>query len=94
MVAGGGNMSARKWNASYSLEETTRAVPTITKLNSRIADAVDRQNEMTKAVNVSIGNISEVAVRTSNGPDHTATASGELARLSADWQSLVQQFKV
>ncbi|MFQ5642684.1 MAG: methyl-accepting chemotaxis protein [Thiogranum sp.] len=83
---------ARK--ASTSLSAISTAVARINDMSTQIASAAEEQSATTEEINRNITNISEMASETSTGAQQTATASGDLARLGAELQKVVGQFKV
>ncbi len=77
-----------------SLEAITRAVENITGMNTQIASAAEEQSAVAEEINRNIVNISQVGNQTAAAAQQTAAASDELARLAAQLQSLVRQFRV
>ncbi len=63
-------------------------------MNGQIAEAASQQGEVAEEINRNIINISQVADETASGTSQLAAASNDLARLSAELQSLVANFKV
>lgn len=80
--------------ADGSLSSITEAVAKINDMNALIASAAEEQSSVAEEINRNISNISQVTDQTLTGAQQTATASEELARLSAGLQALVSQFKV
>jgi len=83
---------ARK--AGTSLSAISTAVARINDMSTQIASAAEEQSATTEEINRNITNISEMANETSTGAQQTATASGDLARLGAELQEVVGQFRV
>lgn len=81
-------------NAGISLEAITNAVSQIKDMNTHIAVAAEEQSSVAEEINRNIVNINDISMRTAEGAGQTSLASAELARLSANLQSLVSQFKV
>ncbi len=80
--------------AAESLGMIAGSVSAINDMNSMIASAVEEQSSVTAEMQVNMNNIREVADRSAEGAQQTAQASEELARLAAEQQSLVAQFKI
>jgi len=80
--------------AGAALDEITRAVGTIRDMNAQIASAAEEQNAVTEEMNRNIMNISGVSERSAEGAGQTTRASEELARLAADLQNMVRQFRL
>jgi len=81
-------------SAGEALEAITHAVGTIRDMNAQIASASEEQNAVAEEMNRNIMNISGVSERAANGASQTTRASEELARLAADLQNLVRQFRL
>jgi methyl-accepting chemotaxis protein len=81
-------------NAGISLEAITNAVSQIKDMNTHIAVAAEEQSSVAEEINRNIVNINDISIRTADGAGQTSVASAELARLAANLQSLVGQFKV
>lgn len=96
-------MEAGKEKASVGVEQTkqagealaaiTRAVTTISEMNTQIASAAEEQSVTTEEMNKNIININQLADETANSAAQSTTASDELSKLATDLQSLVSQFK-
>jgi methyl-accepting chemotaxis protein len=80
--------------ASKALSAITRAVSTITEMNTQIASAAEQQSATTEQMNQSIININQLAEQTATSAEQSTGASNDLSRLATDLQSLVSQFKV
>lgn len=80
--------------AGSSLSAISSAVTRINDMSTQIASAAEEQNATAEEINRNITNISEIAAQTTTGAQQTADASSELARLGADLQTVVGQFKI
>ena len=80
--------------AGEALAAITRAVTTISEMNTQIASAAEEQSATTEEMNKNIININQLADETSNSAEQSTTASTELSKLAADLQGLVSHFKV
>jgi methyl-accepting chemotaxis protein len=80
--------------AGEALEVIARAVGSIRDMNAQIASASEEQNSVAEEMNRSIINISGVSEQSAEGAGQTTRASEELARLAADLQGTVRQFKL
>ncbi|MDX1251777.1 MAG: methyl-accepting chemotaxis protein [Gammaproteobacteria bacterium] len=80
--------------AGESLASITRAVTSITDMNTQIASAAEEQSAVSEEINRNIVTISQIGSQTAAGAHQTSAASEELARLAAQLQSLVGRFKV
>lgn len=80
--------------AGASLSAISAAVTRINDMSTQIASAAEEQNATAEEINRNITNISEIAAQTTTGAQQTADASSELARLGADLQTVVGQFKI
>lgn len=72
----------------------TENLVTVTAMNSQIATAAEEQRAVTEEINHNIVNISQVTEQTASSTQQIADASGELAKLASQMQSLVEEFKV
>ena len=80
--------------AGESLESITQAVASITDLNIQIASAAEEQSVVAEEINRNVLTISQVGQQTSLASQQTMVASEELARLAAQLQNVVSQFRV
>lgn len=80
--------------AGESLESITQAVANITDLNIQIASAAEEQSVVAEEINRNVLTISQVGQQTSLASQQTMVASEELARLAAQLQNVVSQFRV
>ncbi|MFQ5642719.1 MAG: methyl-accepting chemotaxis protein [Thiogranum sp.] len=80
--------------AAESLAVIAGSVSAINDMNTMIASAAEEQSAVAGEMQTNMNNIREVADRSADGALQTAEASEELARLAADQQSLMAQFKV
>ncbi|WJG10357.1 methyl-accepting chemotaxis protein [Aliiglaciecola sp. LCG003] len=81
-------------NAGNSIEAITHSVALIRDMNTQIATAAEEQSAVAKEVNRNILNISEISKLSVVGANQAAIASDELAKLAAELQDMVNQFKV
>ncbi len=84
---------ARAQEAGASLTKITRSVATISDMNAQIASAAEEQSAVSEEINKNVVNINRVADGVTESAGRTADASNQLARLAAELQSLVGQFK-
>ena len=80
--------------AGQALESITSVVDNIKGMNIQIASAAEEQSATAEEINRNIVNISDIAQETSKGSQQTFNSSDELARLAADLQSQVSEFKI
>ncbi len=80
--------------AAESLAVIAGSVSSINDMNTMIASAVEEQSAVAAEMQTNMNNIREVADRSADGAQQTAQASEELARLAAEQQSLMAQFRV
>jgi len=80
--------------AGESLKTITGAVARITDMNTQIASAAEEQSAVAEEINRNVVNISQAVDETASGSQQISTASDELARLAAELQGMVGQFKV
>ncbi|MCW8332100.1 methyl-accepting chemotaxis protein [Photobacterium sp. SDRW27] len=80
--------------AISSLDAITRAIDTITEMNTQIASASEQQSQVATEINESIVCISEVNERTASGAEQSAQTSLQLNELSGQLKVLVGEFKV
>ncbi len=84
---------ARAQEAGASLTKITQSVATISDMNAQIASAAEEQSAVSEEINKNVVNINHVADGVTESAGQTADASNQLARLAAELQSLVGQFK-
>lgn len=80
--------------AATALEAITEAVATINEMNTMIASAAEEQSATAEEMNKNIINIHSLAESNASGAAQTTSASAELAKLAAQLQQLVGQFKI
>lgn len=80
--------------AAESLASIAGSVSAINDMNTMIASAAEEQSAVAAEMQSNMNNIREVADRSADGAQQTAQASEELARLAAEQQSLMAQFKM
>jgi len=79
--------------AGQSLEGISQVVVAINDMNMQIANAAEEQGLVSEEVNRNVININDAVQKTSSGAAQTSEASDSLARLAAELQQLVQQFR-
>ncbi|ALP54151.1 chemotaxis protein [Candidatus Tenderia electrophaga] len=80
--------------AAAALKAITEAVGTINEMNTMIASAAEEQSATAEEMNKNITNIHSLAESNASGAAQTTAASEELAKLAAQLQGLVSQFKI
>ena len=80
--------------AGDSLAAITRAVETISEMNTQIASAATEQGAVAEDINRNVINIADVSEHTATASEQTASSSMELARLGEELRGMVSQFKV
>lgn len=80
--------------AGTSLDGIAQAVSSISEMNTHIASAAEEQSAVSEEINRSIVRISEIAEKSANGAQQTASASETLAHLAVKLQNVVNQFKL
>ncbi len=80
--------------AGASLEAITRAVTSISDMNTQIASAAEEQTAVAENINQNVVSISHIADESADGSAQTITASGQLSKLAVELQTMVSQFKV
>ena len=80
--------------AAEALDAITRAVTTISEMNTMIASASEEQSAVAEEMNRSIVSISQVSEQTADGARQTTSSSDELAKLAGQLQELISQFKI
>jgi len=81
-------------SAGQALAEITRAVSTISDMNTQIASAAEEQSAVTEDINRNTVSIQTLASKAADGSSHTATAADELAALANLIRGDLSQFKV
>jgi len=79
--------------AGDALKGIVNAVSNINDMNMQIATAAEEQGAVAEEINRNVVSISGIAEQTTEGAKQTDQASGDLARLAVDLQTLVSQFK-
>ena len=80
--------------AGNSFNAIADAVKRIDDMNSQIASAAEEQYAVAEEVSRNIVGISELASRSAQGANHTASASMNLTQLAAELENLISHFKV
>jgi len=80
--------------AAESLNAITRAVATITEMNTQIASAAEEQSAVSEEINKNVTSISQISEQAATGSEQTTSAANELAQLASQLQNLVGQFKI
>ena len=80
--------------AAESLASIAGSVSAINDMNTMIASAAEEQSAVAGEMQSNMRNIREVADRSADGAQQTAQASEELARLAAEQQALMAQFRM
>ncbi|UPQ84059.1 methyl-accepting chemotaxis protein [Pseudomonas knackmussii] len=76
------------------LQAITETVSIIQAMNQQIATAAEQQSSVADEINRSVLNVRDVADRSAEAAQDTATSTAELARLGTELQTLIRQFKV
>jgi len=79
--------------AGQSLEDISQVVVAINDMNMQIANAAEEQGLVSEEVNRNVININDAVQKSSMGAGQTSEASDSLARLAAELQQLVRQFR-
>jgi len=80
--------------ASSSLETIASAVERIDEMSTQIASAAEEQGAVAEEVNRNIVRISDLAGTASEGAEHTANSSSDLACLAVNLEDMIKHFKV
>ncbi|HFD79840.1 MAG TPA: methyl-accepting chemotaxis protein [Gammaproteobacteria bacterium] len=80
--------------AAESLASIAGSVAAINDMNTMIASAAEEQSAVAGEIQANMLNIREVADRSASGARQTAEASEEVARLAAEQQALMAQFRI
>ena len=80
--------------AGDALEGIVNAVSTINDMNMQIASATEEQGTVAEDINRNVVSISDLSSQITENAEQTDLASGDLAHLADDLQTLVIQFKI
>ena len=80
--------------AGSSLVNITRAIESISSMNTQIATSAQEQSSVANDINQNISSISVLADQSAEGVTHAQGVSGKLSTLSNHLHGLVSQFKV
>lgn len=80
--------------AGDSLTSITRAIESISSMNTQIATSAQEQSAVANDINQNISSISVLADQSAEGVTHAQSVSGKLSTLSNHLHDLVAQFKV
>ena len=80
--------------AGSSLTTITRAIESISSMNTQIATSAQEQSAVANDINQNISSISVLADQSAEGVTHAQSVSGKLSTLSNHLADLVRQFKV
>jgi len=80
--------------AGSSLVNITRAIESISAMNTQIATSAQEQSSVANDINQNISSISVLADQSAEGVTNSQNVSGKLSTLSNHLHSLVSQFKV
>jgi methyl-accepting chemotaxis protein len=80
--------------AGEAIEKITSAVSTISNQNFQIASAAEQQNSVAEEINRNVVNINDIAQESTISAEETLQTSSALAKLAADLQTIVSQFKL
>ncbi len=80
--------------AGQSLDVIADKVKSILDMNTHIASAAEEQSAVAEDINRNITNIAQVAEENADSTSQTTETSQSLAKLAADLQKLINQFKV
>lgn len=89
-----GNVVGQAELAGASLSTIAESVSQIHLMSTQIATATEQQTTVVEEMNRNVTRISDMAVSNAAGAEQTAQAGDELARMSAQLQALVAQFRV
>lgn len=88
------NSVSQAERAGGSLQSITDAVAAISDMNNHIASAAEQQSLVTEEINQNITRISTISDQSAESSSQVRDASDNLAKLAADLQREVGQFKV
>ncbi|MCW3148965.1 methyl-accepting chemotaxis protein [Stutzerimonas stutzeri] len=79
--------------AGTALGRITESVSTIEQMNQQIAAAAEQQSAVAENISESVTRVRDIGEQSASASEQTAAASAELARLGAELQGLVRQFR-
>ena len=79
--------------AGGSLSSIANAVARINDMSTQIASAAEEQSSVSEEINRNIVRISDMTEESAEGANQTANASHDLARIAADLESLLGEFR-
>ncbi|QIK36980.1 methyl-accepting chemotaxis protein [Caldichromatium japonicum] len=84
----------RALEAGEALDNITGAINTLSDVNSQVASSAEEQSAVAEEMNRNVSGISDAAEFNARAALETAKASEQLAKLAAELQGLVGQFRV
>ncbi|MCG6540233.1 methyl-accepting chemotaxis protein [Pseudomonas sp. KSR10] len=78
----------------HELQSITETVSVIQAMNLQIATAAEQQSSVAEEINRSVLSVRDVADRSAEAAQETATSTAELAHLGNELQTLISRFKV
>ena len=76
-----------------SLDQISKAVDTINRMNSQIATAAEQQRAVSEEIKQNIFNINDRSKQTAQGAKQTSETVSSLGQFAANLQGVIQQFK-